>query len=147
MHIQTNIYSLSNAYISAQPVVDQKDALIALAAVSTTIAGFALVFLGIVITRPVSASKLRSELRLIVGWILIFWLLVLSATCALAWLYINAPGSIHIPLLGNTNSGFLYQSAWALYLFTAIISIYIVVATIRTVISHNNKAADIKDDN
>ena len=126
--------------------VDQKDALIALVAASTTLAGFALVFLGIVITRPISARKLRSEFRLVAGWILLFWLLLLSAGCAMAWLYFNAPGSIHVPLLSNISSGFLYQTAWILFWLTALISYYVVVVTIRTVIGRDNKATDIKDD-
>jgi hypothetical protein len=133
--------------LGERPVaVDQKDALIALTAVSTSLAGFALVFLGIVITRPVSATKLRSDFRIIAGWILIFWLLLLSAGCALAWLYFNAPGSIQIPVLGKMDSGFLYQSAWVLFWLTALISYYVVVTTIRAVVGRDDKATDIKDD-
>jgi hypothetical protein len=127
-------------------LVDQKDAVIALAGASTTLAGFALVFLGIVLTRPDRARKLRWEFKLWAGWILIFWLLLLSAGCALAWLYFNAPGSIHVPLLSNVSSGFLYQTGWILFSLTALISYYVVVVTIRATIGRGNKASYVKDD-
>lgn len=141
MYIQVDIHSYLSAYASGQPAtVDQKDALAALAATSATIAGFALVFLGIIITRPASTSKLRSEIRIIVSWILIFWLLTTSVFCALAWLYFSAPGSIHIPLLAKAGLGVLYQSSWALLLFTAPIAIYAVVVTIRIALGDSNKA-------
>ena len=148
MHIQTNIYLFLSTHISAQSTsVDQKDAISALAAASTTIAGFALVFLGIIITRPVSAKKTRkTEIRLVAGWILVFWLLALSAFGALAWFYFNAPGSIHIPVFGKTDSGFLYQSSWILFLLTSIIAVFIVVSTIRTVIGRDDKVANVNDD-
>lgn len=143
MYIQADIHSYLSAYASGQPAtVDQKDALATLAATSTTIAGFALVFLGIIITRPAKTSKLRSEIRIIASWILIFWLLALSAFCALAWLYFSAPGSIHIPLFGKTGLGVLYQSSWALLLLTAAIAIYAVVVTIRIVIGDSNRPTD-----
>ena len=83
---------------------------------------------------------------MIAGWILIFWLDLLSAGCALAWLYLSAPGSIHIPLLGNISLGFLYQSGWALLWLTALVSYYVVIVTLRTVIRRDNKAPDLKDD-
>jgi hypothetical protein len=126
--------------------VDQKDAVIALAATSTTLAGFSLVFLGIVITRPASDKKLRSEFRIVAGWILIFWLELLSAGCALAWLYLSAPGAPTFLFLGSINLGFLYQSGWVLLWLTALVSYYVVIVTLRTVIRRDNKAADVKDD-
>jgi len=65
---------------------------------------------------------------------------------ALAWLYLSAPGSVRIPPLGNISLGFLYQSGWALLVLTALVSYYVVIVTLRTVMRHDNKAADLKDD-
>jgi hypothetical protein len=147
VNIQANICPSVSAHLSELPAaVDQKDAVIALVATSTTLAGFSLVFLGIVITRPANNKKLRSEFRIVAGWILIFWLELLSAGCALAWLYLSAPGSMHIPLLGNISPGFLYQSGWVLLWLTALVSYYVVIVTLRTVIRSDNKAANVKDD-
>ncbi len=80
---------------------------------------------------------------MVAGWILIFWLDLLSAGCALAWLYLSAPGSFHIPFLGNISPDFLYQSGWGLLWLTALVSYYVVIMTIRTVIRRDNKTADI----
>jgi hypothetical protein len=147
VNIQANISLSVLALLSGHPtVVNQKDAVIALVATSATLAGFSLVFLGIVITRPANDKKLRSEFRIVAGWILIFWLDLLSAGCGLAWLYLSAPGAPTFLFLGNIDLGFLYQSGWVLLWLTALVSYYVVIVTLRTVIRRDNKAADVKDD-
>jgi hypothetical protein len=147
VNIQASISPCALVHLSGPATaVDQKDAVIALAATSATLAGFSLVFLGIVITRPVNDKKLRSDFRIVVGWILIFWLELLSAGCALAWLYLSAPGALTFLFLGSISRGFLYQSGWALLSVTALLSYYVVILTLRTVIRRDNKTADAKDD-
>jgi hypothetical protein len=101
------------------PAVERKDAQAVLTAASTTLAGFALVFLGIVITRPTSNKERRSEFRMIAGLLLIFWLDLLSSGCSLAWFYFNAPGKIPIPLIGEISPWFLYQAGWIILWLTA----------------------------
>jgi hypothetical protein len=147
VNIQANI-SLSVLALSSghPPAVDQKDAVIALAATSTTLAGFSLVFLGLIITRPTNDRKLRSEFRIVAGWILLFWLELLSAGCALAWLYLSAPGAPTFLFLGSISPGFLYQSGWVLLWLTALVSYYVVIVTLRTVMRGDNKPADVKGD-
>jgi len=140
MSNQISLLPAALVHVSAQlPAVERKDALTALVAASTTLAGFSLVFLGIVITRPVSNKKLRSGFRMIAGLLLIFWLDLLSAGCSLAWFYFNAPGTIPIPLIGKISPGFLYQAGWIIFWLTALLSFYVVVMTIRTVIGFNEK--------
>ena len=139
MNTHLSILTAAWVHVSEQSApVECKDALTALVAASVTLAGFALVFLGIVITRPVSEKKLRSEFRMIAGLLLIFWLDLLSAGCSLAWFYLNAPGNIHVPLLG-ISPGFLYQAGWIIFWFTAVISYYVVVITIKTVLGRDKK--------
>ena len=128
------------AHINAQlPAVEQKDAQIVLAAASTTLAGFALVFLGIVMTRPAGNKEMRSEFRMIVGLLLIFWLDLLSAGCSFAWFYLNAPGKIRVPLIGDIGPGFLYQAGWIILWITALLSFYVVIVTVRTVTGFGKK--------
>lgn len=117
-------------------VVERKDAAGALAAASTTLAGFSLVFLGLLVTRPLEAVRMfRLKFKIIAGLLAVFWLDLLSAGCALAWLYLKAPGTIRIPVLSTTGAaGFLYQAGWGLFWFTALVSFYVVIAVMTVLL-------------
>lgn len=116
-------------------VVEQKDAAGALVAAAVTLAGFSLVFLGFVLTRPITAAQKasRREFRMIATLLILFWMDLLSAGCGLGWFYFNAPGSLRIPIVGRISPGLLYQAGWLLFWLTALLSYYVVIAAILTV--------------